>query len=170
MSDGYIRVYRKTDDDPIFEGEPFDKYHAWIWMISRANYKPTRILFGGKIITLKRGQFVTSVRKMSDKFGWSTNKTLRFLRLLESNGMIRKRSNTEKTLITIEKYSVYQDSRNTNGDTNDNTNDNTNESQRIKRNKGGGSERSETVRPPQETNVDFYHIPLGEPDELPTIK
>lgn len=160
---GYFLVYRKMENNPILEDDHFDKTHAWLWLIGRANFKPTKIMFDGKLITLERGQFITSIRKMASTWGWSTKKVTRFLDVLEANGMIRRESNTKKTLLTIEKYSVYQPSGNTNDHTNYYTNDHTNDLQIN--NKKGDDPNGTALEPSVRGLVDseFYNFELGEP-------
>ena len=89
--------------------EPFDKRSAWIDLLLTANHSDKKIHFNGEIITVERGQILTSIRKLSAKWKWSYDKVLRFLRLIESDGMISKDSDNFRTLITIENYEVYQD-------------------------------------------------------------
>lgn len=133
--DGYIYWYRKAEDNPILQCEQFDELHAFLWLVERANYKPTKIRFNGGYKTLKRGQFWTSIRKLATTWGWGTRRVRQFLELLENNQMIRQKRTTSGTLITIEKYSSYQVRCNTGGYASDHTNDHTNDPQRIKRNR-----------------------------------
>ena len=164
--DGYFLVYRKAENNPALEDDHFDKFHAWLWMIGRANYKPTRIMFNGKMTTLKRGQFITSVRKMASTFSWSNDKVLRFLRLLEENKMIRRKANASRTLITIVNYDVYQLSANTDKDTNEYTDKDTNESQRINNKGGHGQHRSDDRASVPNNDPRYMEIAMGEPDEF----
>ena len=90
---------------------------AWVDLLLLANHRDVEIIFEYNPMTVKRGQYLTSVRKLSARWGWSKNRTLKYLRLLESLGMIHRESNNQRTLITIEKYSDYQDIRDTDKDT-----------------------------------------------------
>ena len=116
MSDkGWIKTYRKIQDCWIWlEKEPFDKRSAWIDLLLTANHADVKIRFNGDFITVEKGQILTSIRKLSDKWHWSYDKVLRFLKLLEVDQMIRKDSDNFRTLITIENYELYQDEPNTN--------------------------------------------------------
>lgn len=125
---GYILWYRKAESNPVLEDEKFDRLHAWLWMIERANYRRVTIIFNGKKRQLKRGQFITSTRKLATAFGWSVAKVRRFLSDLERNNMIKMERNTNGTLLTIEKYTFYQGSAHTNEhtlSTNEYTNEHT---------------------------------------------
>ena len=114
MSDkGWIKTYRKIQDCWIWlEKEPFDKRSAWIDLLLTANHSDVRIRFNGEFITVEKGQILTSIRKLSDKWHWSYDKVLRFLKLIELDGMIKRDSDNFRTLITIENYELYQDEPN----------------------------------------------------------
>ena len=121
MHDGWIRLYRKLQECWVWEDkEPFDKRSAWIDLLLTANHADAKLLFNGELITVQRGQILTSVRKLSAKWKWSVNKVYRFLKLLESDKMLQKESNKDRTLLTIVNYSVYQGGEYTNEYTNGN--------------------------------------------------
>src|SRR5690606_16188544 len=69
------------------------------------------VLLGNELIEVKRGQRITSIRQLCDRWGWSNSKVTQYLKLLESDGMITVKSDTKKTVITIDKYSDYQQSK-----------------------------------------------------------
>lgn len=122
MHDGWIRLYRKLQECWVWEDkEPFDKRSAWIDLLLTANHADAKLLFNGELITVQRGQILTSVRKLSVKWKWSVNKVYRFLKLLESDKMLQKESNKDRTLLTIVNYSVYQGGDYTNEYTNGNS-------------------------------------------------
>lgn len=113
---GWIKTYRKLQDCWIWvDNEPFDKRSAWIDLLLTANHKDVKILFDGELTLVKRGQFVTSIRKLSEKWKWDKNKTLKFLKLLESDNMLKRESDNRRTLVTIVNYEIYQDGEDTNG-------------------------------------------------------
>lgn len=109
-SKGWIKTYRKIQDCWIWQiDKPFDERSAWIDLLLTANHKDVKMLFNGELITIKRGQLITSVRKLSDKWQWDKNKTLKFLRLLENDGMLVRESDNHRTLLAIVNYEIYQD-------------------------------------------------------------
>lgn len=110
MSNGWIKLHRKLQECWIWlEKDPFDKRSAWVDLLLTANHSDKKILFNGELITVKRGQILTSIRKLAERWKWSYDKTSRFLKLIESGGMLRKESDNCRTLLTIENYEVYQD-------------------------------------------------------------
>ena len=125
LSSGWIKLYRQLQDCWIWlDKEPFDKRSAWVDLLLTANHSDKKILFNGELITVKRGQILTSVRKLSAKWKWSVNKVYRFLKLLESDEMLQKESDKDRTLLTIINYSIFQCCEYTNGYGNGNTNGN----------------------------------------------
>ena len=107
---GWIKLHRKLQECWIWRiDKAFDERSAWIDLLLSANHKDVKLSFNGELILVKRGQFITSVRKLSEKWKWNKDKTLKFLRLLESDKMIKRDSDRFRTLITIENYEVYQD-------------------------------------------------------------
>ena len=107
---GYIKVYRDIRDHWIWsdEKEPFDKLHAWVDLIMMANHEDKEILFNGRLILVKRGSRITSLRKLSERWHWSPHKVSDFLNILEKDGMITQVRNSRKTLITLINYGIYQ--------------------------------------------------------------
>lgn len=121
---GYIKFYRKAELNPILHCDEFDRMHAWLWLIERANFKPVKIRIDGKIRVLERGQLWTSVRSLARTFGWGERRVRNFLNDLESAGMIKREGHTNGTTLTIEKYAFFQGEGHTN-DTTLHTNDST---------------------------------------------
>lgn len=126
MAKGWISIHRKIEDCQIWLGnEPYDRRSAWISILLMANHEDKDILFDGQMVTVKRGQFITSVRHLGQKWMWSKDRTLRYLRLLEALQMIHRESDNRRTLITIIKYENYQDMRDSNEDTHKDSNKDT---------------------------------------------
>lgn len=110
MSQGYIKLHRKLQECWIWDSdEPFDRRSAWIDILMSANHSDNKMLFDGSLILIKRGQFITSIRKLSTKWKWSSTKVTAFLDTLENDQMIKRESDTKKTLISVINYGLYQD-------------------------------------------------------------
>src|SRR5690606_29008134 len=60
-------------------------------------------------IEVNRGQLVTSELKLMERWRWGKSKLRDFLKLLEEDGMIVRKSDRKKTVITICNYNEYQD-------------------------------------------------------------
>ena len=111
---GWIKTYRQIQDCWIWKvDEPFDRRSAWLDLLLSANHKDVKLLFNGNLIDVKRGQLITSVRNLANKWQWSKDRVLKFLRVLENDTMIERDSDNHRTLITIVNYGVYQDKQDT---------------------------------------------------------
>lgn len=112
MSDkdwGWISVHRRIFDNWLWQDKPFSKGQAWIDLCLLANSSDEKMLLGNELIEVKRGSKVTSLRKLSLRWGWSIKKVNNFLDLLESDNMIVVKRNTKRTAYTIVNYNDYQD-------------------------------------------------------------
>jgi len=108
---GWIKLHRSLHEHWLYkEKRLFSKYEAWIDLLLLANHEDGKVLFGNKLIEIKRGQRVTSIRKLGERWQWSNNKVTQFLHVLKLEGMVSVNSDTKKTTITVENYDSYQDS------------------------------------------------------------
>ncbi|WP_239775206.1 DnaD domain protein [Mammaliicoccus sp. N-M50] len=106
---GWISLHRSIENHWLYEEErKFSKFEAWIDLLLMVNHKDNKTVMDGKLITVKRGQRITSLRKLGDRWKWSLTKVDSFLRLLEEDKMIVVKKDTKKTLVTIVNYDVYQ--------------------------------------------------------------
>lgn len=106
---GWIRLDRKIISNWVWEEKPFSYGQAWVDMLLMANHTSNRFPLGDEIIALEKGDFITSELKLMERWGWSKSKVRRFLKLLEIDGMILKKTDRRKTMIKIVKYDTYQD-------------------------------------------------------------
>jgi DNA replication protein DnaD len=103
---GYIKLYRDIRSHWIWS-DP-DYLRAWVDLLMMVNHEDKQILFNKKLITVKRGSRITSIRKLAERWGWSRGRVARFLDMLEQDHMIATRRTTQKTLINVINYSFYQ--------------------------------------------------------------
>lgn len=109
MVEGWIFLHRKLQECEIWaNSQPFDMRSAWVDLLLLANHRDVEIIFDYEPMTVKRGQYLTSVRKLSARWNWSKDRTLKYLRMLERLKMIHRESTKQRTLITIDNYGVYQ--------------------------------------------------------------
>lgn len=112
MAYGWICIHRKIQDNIIWNDKPFNRGAAWIDLLMLANHEDKKIIFNGSVIEVKRGEKITSLRKLSERWGWSITKTKKFLNLLSDEKMITYKSDSKKTAYSIVNYEVYQDNEN----------------------------------------------------------
>jgi hypothetical protein len=106
---GWMPIYRKIQDHWLWQEKPFDKARAWIDLLLMASHNDNEFLFGNQIVKNEVGSFITSELKLADRWGWSKTKVRAFLKLLQDEQMIVKKSDNKKTTINIVNYSSYAD-------------------------------------------------------------
>lgn len=121
MSKGWIKVHREVQDCWIWQDKPYDKARAWIDILLSCNHADKKIMFNGNFMTITRGQWLTSILNLSDRWGWSRHKVSDFLNILADDNMLIVEKDTKRTLITVVNYNVYQDYESEEGHQKDNT-------------------------------------------------
>ena len=125
LSSGWIKLHRKILDCFIWQDKPYDKARAWIDLLLIAMHHDKKMLIDDEVVIIQRGSFMTSIVKLADRWGWSRNKVVRYLDMLESEQMLNTKRTPKGTLITIVKYDDYQLSDMPCESTNESTNEST---------------------------------------------
>lgn len=111
---GWLKLNRGITENWLWpKGKKYTELEAWLWMLINANFSDSKVYDEGKLITVKRGQLLTSQLKMSKTFLWSREKVRNFSEILKTDGMIDVKPYTKFTIITICKYEDYQSDRTT---------------------------------------------------------
>lgn len=132
---GWVSVDRKIQEHWIWQtDEPFDVRSAWIDLILLANHEDGKYRERGELMTIKRGQHKTSIRKLAARWKWSEGKVRRFLADLEADGMITRHSTQFGTLLTLVNYDFLQGKKHTHGRTGSRTDGRTDGRQTIMNN------------------------------------
>lgn len=120
----FFLLNRSLLDHWLWQDKPFAKGQAWIDLLALANHTDKKKEHRGKIIECKRGDVNLSMLELSKRWGWTRGRTERFLKLLESDGMVKVKTTTNRTTVTIENYERYQAERATYDTTNEQRTDN----------------------------------------------
>lgn len=104
----WIKLNRGIWDNFIWDFDKPKYALAWIDMLLLANYTDKKVMFDGKVEVVKRGCFLTSMVKLSNRWNMDRSTVKRFLDILQDDGMITYTCNNRRTAITIQNYSVYQ--------------------------------------------------------------
>ena len=146
---GWIKLHRKILDCFIWQDKPYDKARAWIDLLLIAMHHDKKMLIDDEVVMIQRGSFMTSIVKLADRWGWSRNKVVRYLDMLESEHMLNTKRTPKGTLVTIVKYDDYKLSDMSCESTNESTDGTTHESsyesqnKNIKNNKNVKNEKKE---------------------------
>lgn len=108
---GWFKIYRKMLKLDRQANDFFGDGHCaliWIYLIGWANVQDSKCKFGGKQITLTRGQLLTSVAELTKATGFGRQTIRRCLAYLEKNEKINQQTNQHGTLVTVINYETYQ--------------------------------------------------------------
>lgn len=112
MSKGtYIYLDRGILEHWTYEDKPFNRSMAWIDLLLIADHTTHTSVWRGQMTEFKRGDVNRSISELASRWGWSRDKTRRFLLQLEQDNMVRIKSTPFRTVITIEKYGDFQNKR-----------------------------------------------------------
>src|SRR5699024_6554420 len=108
INSGWVKLYRKLMDNPIWLEERFTKGQAWVDLIMLSNFESRIIVCDGEKTVIERGQVFTSIVKLAKRWKWDRKTVSKYLFFLEKERMIKKESDNKKTVITIINYSNFQ--------------------------------------------------------------
>lgn len=107
---GYILLHRKILENSCWNnGQKYDIRSAWIYILLIVNHADKEQLYNGQIITIHRGQKLTSMVKLAKIWGVDRKTVKKWLIIWKNAGMIRFDITNQSTLLTVVNYSQYQD-------------------------------------------------------------
>ena len=120
---GWVKLWHKLADDPLWLEEPFTKGQAWVDLLLLASTPDSE----------RPGAVNCSLRYLARRWRWSRDKVSLFLKRLEENEMIYRPENQpgirpqnrpqNRPLLTIVKYRRYQIDRTQNQPENETENE-----------------------------------------------
>lgn len=109
MSEGWIKLYRSIEHNPIVNKDP-DYFRVWCHLLLQATHTGYDVMFNGKRIKLKPGQFTSGRKRISEATKVNESKVTRILKTFESEQQIEQQTTSRCTLITILNWDIYQHS------------------------------------------------------------
>lgn len=122
MDEGFLRLSRRFFSNEMWnEARTFSSCEAWLDLIQSARFEatPRKESIGGREISYSRGQYLASIRFLSQRWKWSEKKVRSFLVHLRKKGMITVECNQGMNLITLCKYEEYNPMGTTKGTSKD---------------------------------------------------
>lgn len=136
MKEGYIKLYRGLEDNPLWTFDVFSKAQAWIDLLLLTNHKTGHIkLRNGEMVQINRGECGWSMKSLAKRWQWSRGKVKRFFDYLKNEKMIQQTNIPNATVIKVLNYERFQ-------------NDTTNGQQTVQQtdtNKNGKNEKNNTT-------------------------
>jgi len=105
-SQGWVKLHRKTIDNPIFKNP--DAMLLWIYLLLKANHADAKIAVGNSTVLVKRGQVFTGRKSLSEQTGLSESKIERLIKFLTNEQQIEQQTFTKYRLISILNFDTYQ--------------------------------------------------------------
>lgn len=100
---GWIKIHRKFLDWQWFGKS--ESVHLFLYLLLKANHKDSQ----WQGVDIKRGQFISSLGKISADTGISLQSIRTLLNKFEKTNEIELKSTNKFTIVTICKYECYQD-------------------------------------------------------------
>ena len=116
--EGWIKLHRKILDNDLWVTDNHLAKVIFIDCVLKANHKARFVPIKGSFgIHIKRGEFITSLRKMANYYNSTTKTIKKILVLLQKMGILETQGKTHYTLIIVRNYDQYQHNDNVNGNT-----------------------------------------------------
>lgn len=107
MNTGYIKLYRKTLDNPIIMKDS-DHLAIWTYLLLNATHQNMNAVFDKEKIILKPGQLITGTLSMSKELKINKDKIQRTLKEFEVDKQINQQISSKGRLITVLNWEIYQ--------------------------------------------------------------
>ncbi|MQX26142.1 hypothetical protein GHJ49_00550 [Alistipes sp. dk3620] len=109
--DSFIRLNRKFFTNVYWSQQrTFSLSEAWLDLIQMARFDAepaTKELPNGRLITIKRGEIHAGLRFLSDRWGWSVEKTQRYINKHIKKHEIERRTEHGESIISLCNYEYY---------------------------------------------------------------
>ena len=78
-----------------------------VFVLGQANWEDRKWPSGGEVVSIQRGEFITSIRAIAEDCGVSDGVVKRTLKTLESAGTIERKATNKNTRIRVINFDIY---------------------------------------------------------------
>lgn len=104
---GWLKISREITNHWLWQDA--ERLKWWFDLLFLANWEDRQVMHDSHLFTLKRGQIIASINYLSERWGKSNPTIIKFLKLLEVEGMVYRQTLYRQTpIITICNYDKYQ--------------------------------------------------------------
>ena len=108
MNQGWIKLYRKLLEHPVFTSKDDKLFKTFIYCLLRANHKDTEVFFNRQLIPLKAGQFITGRKQAAKDLGYSSRTFDRKIQDLQKLEIMTRYMTHRFSIISIINWNTYQ--------------------------------------------------------------
>ncbi|HBI6570253.1 TPA: DnaD domain-containing protein [Listeria monocytogenes] len=114
MSLGWIKLHRDLKEKPIWKSSTPEQKTILVTLLMMANHKENEWEWRGKPFKAKPGEFVTSIKSITEECGKgiSSQNVRTALKRFENYGFLTKESTKVSTIINVVNWGVYQELEN----------------------------------------------------------
>lgn len=113
MAQGWVKLHRSITENWLWEKKPFSEGQAWVDLLLMANHAEKKIMIGSEPVMLQPGTVIVSERNLMKRWGWGNTRVRNFIKALENDRMVSKRTSQNQSTLTIENYTIYQEVQST---------------------------------------------------------
>jgi len=106
---GYVRIYRKMLENPLFTDKPAEWFKLWIMILLRVNWRPSVFRpHAGESVEIPAGSMVTSLEKLAHTGELTKEQARKCLDYLERTHVITLQRTHHWTKISVLNWRTYQ--------------------------------------------------------------
>ena len=117
MSDGWIKLWRKSLDSGLLQNH--ELWAFWCWCLMKATHKPFRQMVGYQKIELEPGQFIFGRKAAAKELKLTERKVRTCLAVLENLENLTIKATNKFSIITVKNWNTYQQDETVNDQQND---------------------------------------------------
>lgn len=117
MATNFMMLSRDLFETEDYLLERFTRREALLDLLYLAAYKDRSFKIRGNVVEQKAGQVAKSIRELAGRWHWSVNTVQRYLKELESDGVIDTQKSNVIQVISIKKYLILNTQSDTQFDT-----------------------------------------------------
>jgi hypothetical protein len=107
LNEGWVKLHRAVCESAVFDDAEI--LRLWIYILVNAAHKDHDTIYQGKIVHIKKGEFVTGRKILAREFKLSESKIYRMLTTLAELGNIEIKPNNKYSVVTVVNWAKYQD-------------------------------------------------------------
>lgn len=107
MEESWIKLHRKILSHWLYSRPEF--LSIWVYLLVRANWKPSKAILNGRVVVIERGEVLTSIRGLAIGSHTSQRTVRTFLTLAQQDEMIEAKTDTAATRLKILNYNKLQE-------------------------------------------------------------